>query len=1098
MSNTPEPTDRRALLKEALDAVERMQGKLDAAERRHSEPIAIVGIGCRIPGGGSTPETFWALLRDGVDAIREAPAGRWEQEAYARLGLPTDGDRMMHPGGFLDQIDRFDARFFGLSPREAATLDPQHRLLLEVSWEALEHAGQAPDRLAGSATGVFMGISTWEYSDIVKSVGPRHIDLHAGTGTAHNTAAGRISYVLGLRGPCLAVDTACSSSLVAVHLACESLRRGESRLALAGGVNAIVIPDAFGLLTRAGVLAPDGRCKTFDEAADGFVRAEGCGVVILKRLSDALADRDTVLGIIRGSAINQDGASSGLTVPNGLAQEEVIRQAITAAKIVPADVDYVEAHGTGTSLGDPIELEALATVLGEGRSPDRPFMVGSVKTNIGHLEAAAGVVGLIKVVLALQHEEIPPHLHFKKLTPRASMGAVPVIVPTTRTPWPSGPGTRIAGVSAFGLSGTNAHVIVAEAPASVIPPAATERPVHLLALSAKSEAALTELADRYERRLAESPSDIGDVCFSAATGRAQFAHRLAVTVRSDAEARETLGRLASGQPEPRATRGRARSPRPRVAFLFTGQGAQYVDMGRDLYRTSDTFRRVLDRCDAVLRPLLPRPLLSVMYPEAGAPSPLDETQYTQPALFALEYALAETWREWGVTPSLVLGHSVGEYVAACVAGVLGLEDALGLIAVRGRLMQSLPAGGAMAAVFAGEAEVADALRDHADQLAIAAINAPDNIVVSGAAPALAVVLEQLARRGIRTQSLTVSHAFHSPLMDPILDAFAEAAGRVRFSAPRVGLISNLTGRLATPEEVTSAGYWRRHVRAPVRFAAGLATLREQGIEIFVEAGPAPILLGLGRRAPGAEGTLWLPSLRKGSGDWEQMLDSLGRLYVEGVDVDWVGFDRHHARRRVALPTYPFQRERYWVEPTRDSPLTMDVLEGHPLVGRRITSPRLQEVVFQYALRADQPAFLADHRVHGTVVLPGTAYLETMLAAARATLGDAPLDLGAVTIRAPMILDGDAERMVQVIVAPPADGASPVEVFSRPMDDERPEAWQLHATRPRGASRHGRVWSSRGSPSRGATSVPGGRRGLRVLRAAGRNRPGLWRDVLGGS
>jgi myxalamid-type polyketide synthase MxaB len=1045
MSHTPEPIDRRALLKEALDAVERMQEKLDATERRQSEPIAIVGIGCRLPGGASTPETFWALLRDGVDTIREAPPGRWTDEAYARLGLPAEGDRPIHPGGFLDQIDRFDARFFGLSPREAATLDPQHRLLLEVCWEALEHAGQAPDRLAGSATGVFMGISTWEYADIVKSVGPRQIDLHSGTGTAHNTAAGRISYVLGLRGPCLAVDTACSSSLVAVHLACESLRRGESSLALAGGVNAIVIPDAFALLTRAGVLAPDGRCKTFDEAADGFVRAEGCGVVILKRLSDALANRDNVLGIIRGSAINQDGASSGLTVPNGLAQQEVIRQALTAARVAPAEVDYVEAHGTGTSLGDPIELDALATVLGVGRSPDRPFMVGSVKTNIGHLEAAAGVVGLIKVVLALQNEEIPPHLHFKKLTSRASLGDVSVIVPTTRTPWPSGPTARIAGVSAFGLSGTNAHVIVAGRPVSAAPPVATERPVHLLALSARSEAALTELADRYGRRLAESPGDIADVCFTAATGRAQFAHRLALTVRSEAEAREALGRLASAQPVPRAHRGRARSPRPRVAFLFTGQGAQYADMGRDLYRTSDTFRRILDRCDAVLRPLLPRPLLSVMYPEPGVPSPLDETQYTQPALFSLEYALAETWREWGIRPSFVLGHSVGEYVAACVAGVMGLEDALELIAVRGRLMQSLPAGGAMAAVFAGEAEVSDALRRHPDQLAIAAVNAPDSIVVSGAAPALAAVLEELARRGIRAQPLTVSHAFHSPLMDPILDEFAAAAGRLCLSAPRIGLVSNVTGRLATAEEMTSAGYWRRHVRAPVRFAAGLETLREQGIEIFVEAGPAPTLLGLGRRVLGAEGTLWLPSLRKGSGDWEQMLETLGRLYVEGLDVDWAGLDRQHRRRRVTLPAYPFQRERYWVEPSKDSPPKTNVLEGHPFVGRRVTSPRLQEAVFQYVLRADQPSFLGDHRVHGTVVFPGTAYLETMLAVASIALGAASLDVDAVTIRAPMIIDGDAERTVQVIVGAPADGASPVEVFSRATDDERPEAWQLHAT-----------------------------------------------------
>jgi len=878
-----------------------------------AEPIAVVGLGCRFPGEASDPESFWRLLRDGVDAITEVPPDRWDVDAYYDPDPDAPGKMYTRHGGFVRDIGRFDAPFFGISPREAAGMDPQQRLLLEVGWEALEHAGMAPERLMGSRTGVFVGISSADYAQLHLRRGDPAVDAYFGTGNALSVAAGRLSYILGLQGPSLSVDTACSSSLVAVHLACQSLRSGECGLALAGGVNAILSPVATVNFCRARMLAADGRCKTFDASADGYVRSEGAGIVVLKRLSDALAAGDTVLAVIRGAAVNQDGRSGGLTVPNGPAQEALIREALSAAGMAPAEVSYVEAHGTGTSLGDPIELKALCAVLGEGRPAERPILVGSVKTNLGHLEAAAGVAALVKVVLSLHHRQIPPHLHFHQLNPHVP-AETPVEVPTTLRPWPEG--RRVAAISSFGFSGTNAHLIVEEAPAAAdadLTPAA-RRP-HLLALSAKSEGALRELALRYAERLAAAPDlDLGDVAVAASLGRAHFAHRLAVVTDAAGTASELLQAAAGGAPAEPVIRGEVVGTEPpEIAFLFTGQGAQYVGMGRRLYETEPVFAAALDRCAELLRRHLDRPLLSVLYPGEGEASPLDETAYTQPALVAIEWALVELWRSWGIEPSAVIGHSVGEYAAACVAGVLSLEDALALVAARGRLMQSLPAGGAMAAVLASEAEVASVLARHPTSLSIAAVNGPQSVVVSGADEELRGLLADLEGRGLRTRRLAVSHAFHSAAMDPVLDEIERVAGGITLSAPSLCVISNLTGRPAEEGQLERASYWRRHAREAVRFRDGVQALAEAGHRVFLEVGPRPTLLGMARQCLPEPDALWLPSLRADRDDLSQALDSLGRLYAAGAPVAWRAVHGNTPRRRVALPTYPFQRERHWLE-----------------------------------------------------------------------------------------------------------------------------------------------------------------------------------------
>ncbi|MDC0676176.1 type I polyketide synthase [Sorangium atrum] len=910
--------DQSTALLRALVVIEELEARLASVERARTEPVAVIGTSCRMPLGADSPEAFWELLREGVDATSDIPSDRWDVEGFFDPDPQQPGKSYTRRGSFLRSVDQFDPSFFGISPREAQSLDPQQRLLLEVSWEALERAGQSPDALFGSSTGVFIGMMSNDYAHLISAAQTRGgSDGYAASGNEFSFAAGRLSYVLGLQGPSMVVTTACSSSLVAIHLACQSLRNGECRVALAGGASLMLSPDPWAALSRLRALAPDGRCKTFDASADGYGRGEGCGVVVLKRLSDALADGDNVLAILRGSAVNHDGPSGGLTVPNGVAQRALIRRALEAAGVEASQVSYVEAHGTGTSLGDPIELNALGEVFGPGRSPERPLWVGAVKANIGHLEAAAGVAGVLKVALAMQHGELPAQPHLRQPSPHVAWSELPVRVPMERTRWPSAKGERrVAGVSSFGMSGINAHVVLEEAPERPeVKEAGAERPAQLLCISAKREEALRALAGRYAEHLGSHPDEkLGDVGFTAHTGRAHFAHRLSVVASSRAQMQERLSALARGEPAEQAEQGRVeRAEGPRVAFLFTGQGSQYVGMGRELFATEPVFRRAIEECDALLRGHLERPLIEVLYPSEGQASPLDETGYTQPALFAVEYALSAQWKAWGIEPIAVLGHSVGEYVAACVAGVMGLEQGLELIAMRGRLMQALPKQGAMAALFADEATVAEAVSPYAAEVSVAAVNGPLETVVSGARGAVTAVVEALEARGVKSRWLNVSHAFHSPLMGPMVEAFERAASKVKLGLPQRKLIANVTGR-AAGEEVTQASYWSRHVRAPVRFMEGIRALQEAGAEAFVEVGPSPVLSAMGRRCVPEGVGVWLPSLRPKRSDCAQMLESLGALYVRGAKVDFAGFDRDRARRKLVLPTYPFQRRRCWIDP----------------------------------------------------------------------------------------------------------------------------------------------------------------------------------------
>ena len=877
--------------------------------------IAIIGMSCRFPGARNVDE-FWRNLRDGVESVTF-----FSDQELGDSGIDPasiNDPNYVKAGCVIEGIDLFDASFFGYSTKEAETIDPQQRLFLECAWEAIEDAGYTPQTYEG-LIGVFGGARMSSYVNNMSSELSR-----VGTASGFQALIGndkdylttRVSYKLNLRGPSVAVQSACSTSLVAIHMACESLRSEECDMALAGGV-AISVPQKQGYFYQEGMIfSPDGHCRAFDARAQGIIGGNGVGIVLLKRLADALADADHIYAVVRGSAVNNDGWSKvGYTAPSLEGQTAVISEALAMADIEPETITYIEAHGTGTEMGDPMEVETLNRVFRTNTDKKGFCALGSVKTNFGHLDTAAGVASLIKTVLALKYKQLPPSLHFEKPNPRIDFPNTPFFVNTKLSEWKADGYPRRAGISSFGVGGTNAHVVLEETPAPRPADNDIERPLHLMTLSARSKNALQELARGYEAFLETHPDALlADVCFTANVGRSHFPYRLAVATQSTEQLREQMAAYAGGIKSKRLVTAHVETETIRkVAFLFTGQGSQYLGMGQQLYYTQPAFRKALDRCAEILKSHLDRPLLSVIFEEEGDSPVLNETAYTQPVLFALEYALAEMWWSWGIEPSIVMGHSVGEYVAACVAGVFSLEDGLNLIAARGRLIQALPQKGEMAAVFAGEERVAAAVAPYTNDVSIAAINGPENVVISGVRKSIRKILDKLASEGIRAVQLKVSHPFHSPLMEPMLSPFEKIASEIEYSTPQIGLISNVTGRLVKNNEVCKASYWRRHVRNPVRFELGMKTLHEQECELFLEIGPSPILLGMGRRCLPEGIGVWLPSLRKERSDWEQLLKSLGHLYVRGVDVDWSGFDQNYSRRRMSLPTYPFERKRYWFE-----------------------------------------------------------------------------------------------------------------------------------------------------------------------------------------
>ncbi|MFJ4920196.1 SDR family NAD(P)-dependent oxidoreductase [Streptomyces sp. NPDC088725] len=1030
-------------LRAAVKETERLRRRNRMIVAAAREPIAVVGMGCRFPGGVDSPQALWDMVAGGTDVISGFPDDRgWDLEALRNSGTDARDTSVSQRGGFLDCIADFDPGFFGISPREAVTMDPQQRLLLETSWEAIERARIDITELRSTRTGTFIGTNGQDYAYLlVRSLDDATGDV--GTGIAASAASGRLSYTFGLEGPAITVDTACSSSLVALHLAVQSLRNGECTLALAGGVNVMSTPGSLVEFSRQGGLASDGRCKAFSDSADGTGWSEGAGVLVLERLSDAQRNGHPVLAVVRGSAVNQDGASNGFTAPNGPSQQRVIRQALANAGLNAGDVDVVEAHGTGTPLGDPIEAQSILATYGQDR--EQPLLLGSIKSNMGHTQAASGVAGIMKMVMAMRNGVLPETLHVDRPSSHVDWTQGKVELLTESRPWPTSPDRpRRTGVSSFGVSGTNAHVIVEQAPETPAaqpeetPAAPRTAGVLPWLLSARSAAALRDQAAALLAHLdtAGAPSAL-DTSLSLATTRASLEHRLAVVTGADGAAgRETLASWLASGTAPDAHEGQP-AGRTRSALLFSGQGAQRLGMGRELHARFPVFAEALDRVLNLLDEELGASLADIIWGDEEAP--LNETGFTQPALFAIEVALFRLVESWGVIPDFVAGHSIGEIAAAHVAGVFSLEDACRLVAARAGLMQALPPGGAMVAVEATEDEVLPLLTDG---VAVAAVNGPTSVVISGEEQATLAVAEQLAAQGRRTTRLRVSHAFHSPLMDPMLDDFRTVAETLSYHEPQIPVVSNLTGTLAADGQLTTPDYWVRHVREAVRFADGVRALADAGADVLLEIGPDGVLAALAQQSATA---VTVPFLRKDRPEEHSAVTALARLHTAGVTVDWAAFHAGTGATTAELPTYAFQNERYWPKATA---IAVDATglglasADHPLLGAAMSVAGSDELLLTGTLSLATHPWLADHSVDGRIFFPGTGFLELAVRAADQAGCDRVEEL---TIAAPLVLPPTGAVQMQISVgAADEDGSRDLRFFTRSGEDQDAE-WTQHAT-----------------------------------------------------
>ncbi|MEU9516916.1 SDR family NAD(P)-dependent oxidoreductase [Streptomyces sp. NPDC048224] len=1033
----------RGYLRRAVADARDARRRLREVEERASEPIAVVGMACRFPGGVSSPRELWELVHRGADAVSPFPVDRgWDEDVY-----DPDPDRAgksyVREGGFLRDVAGFEPEFFGMSPREALAADPQQRLLLETAWEALEDAGLVPATLRGSRTGVFAGLMYQGFAAGILDDIPVDVQGYVAGGASSSIAVGRVSYTFGFEGPAVAVDTACSSSLVGIHLAATALRLDECDLALAGGVTVMATPTSFVEFSRQGALSPAGRCKSFAADADGTVWGEGAGLVLLERLSDARRLGHRVLAVVRGSAVNQDGASNGLTAPNGPSQERVIREALGSAGLSYADVDAVEAHGTGTRLGDPIEAQALLATYGQQRREGRPLYLGSLKSNIGHSQAAAGVGGVIKMVEAMRRGVLPKTLHVDTPSPRVDWDSGAVELLTEARPWPETGAPRRAAVSSFGIGGTNAHVIVEEAPAEpaaesaaepVEPLPATGLPVVPWVVSGRSADGLRSQAARLLTAVADDAGPHSrDVAWTLVSERAVLDTAAVVVGGTRAELTRGLRALASGAPDASVVSGPSSSRgTPHLAFVFTGQGAQRPGMGRELYESVPEFAAFFDEVCGELDAHLAQPLKQVVFAQEGSQQAglLDRTEYTQPALFALEVALFRLLERFGVVPEFVAGHSVGEVAAAHAAGVLSLADAARLVAARGRLMGAAREGGAMLAVQAGPEKVAGDLAGLEDRVSLAAVNGPENVVVSGDAGSVEELGARWRAEGRRVRRLRVSHAFHSPHMDEVLDEFEQVVGGLSLRAPRITLVSTVTGEALSAEEACSPRYWVRQLREAVRFYDAVRALEQEGVALFVELGPDAVLSALVSAGAERDPGLVVPVLRANRPEGESLASLLGQLHTRGRRVEWPRV--LPGAQRVDLPTYAFRRTRYWLE-ARAGRVDAAGLgltgAGHPLLGASLPVAGQDEVLLTGRVSRRTHPWLADRTVLGAAALPASMYVELAVRAGDET-GCTVLE--ELTLAAPVTLPEEGGLQIQVRVgARDQDGRRSVTVHVRP-------------------------------------------------------------------